>query len=376
MKPADIRRWLRTDDPQQLRELWQRADRVRRESVGDTVHLRGLLEFSNRCIRHCHYCGLRADRRDLHRYVMEEAEIVSSARTARAFDLRTIVLQSGEDFSITAAWLADLIRRIKTETDLAVTLSLGERREDELELWKAAGADRYLLKFETANRRLLDIIHPPRNAAAPDRPALIRFMKEIGYEVGSGILVGIPGQTYEDLVRDLELLKELDVDMIGCGPFISHDETPLGRGFFPFSVPPRRQVPASQSMAFKVLALTRLLNPLANIPATTALYTVGGEQGRENGLRRGANVIMINITPQKYRHLYQIYPSRIDNATSITSFVESSLGTIRDQIKGMGRPVAAGSGPSLHFLGRRRPNPAYRDLNRNEVHHVYRYTAL
>jgi biotin synthase len=307
---AEILGWLREEHPRRLEELWRRADESRQQHVGDAVHLRGLVEISNHCVRQCAYCGLRAGNRSLNRYRMDANEIVAAALQAVKFGYGTVVLQAGEDCGITTDWMAGVIRRLKTETPLAVTLSLGERADAELAAWREAGADRYLLRFETSDRALFDAIHPPQGNRPCDRLAILRRLKTLGYETGSGIMVGIPGQTRESVADDIVLFRDLDLDMIGIGPFIPHPATPLG-------MEPRKnlaikgeQAPNTELMVYKVMALTRLACPTTNIPATTALVTINKRNGWELGLRRGANVFMPNLTPLQYRRLYEIYPAK------------------------------------------------------------------
>lgn len=312
-KPMDreeILGWLREDKPHRLEELWRRADQVRREFVGDAVHLRGLIEISNHCVRQCAYCGLRAGNRALERYRLSEEEILECAHEALELGYGTVVLQGGEDPGITREGMSRVIRRIKRETGLALTLSLGERAERDLVEWRAAGADRYLLRFETSDRALYDFIHPGQGNEGSDRIALLRRLKQIGYEVGSGIMVGLPGQRFPSVAGDILLFRELHLDMIGVGPFIPHPATPLQPGPWGQLLTPMGQVPNSELMVFKVLALTRLACPEANIPSTTALATINKRNGRELGLQRGANVVMPNLTPSAYRRLYEIYPGK------------------------------------------------------------------
>lgn len=337
MDSAEILAWLRETGPARLAELYAAADRTRREHVGDAVHLRGLVEISNCCVRECGYCGLRAPNRNVRRYRMGADEILACARDAAALGYGTVVLQAGEDYGIRAAWMAALIRRIKEETRLAVTLSLGERSEEDLALWRAAGADRYLLRFETSDRELYDWIHPPRRGRVSDRIALLRRIAALGYEAGSGIMIGIPGQTYASIARDIEIFRALDLDMIGVGPYIPHPRTPLGTGEWRREV--AEQAPPAEEMVYKVIALTRLVCPQANIPATTALATVNTRNGRELGLRRGANVVMPNMTPPAYRRYYEIYP----NKACIAEQPGDCSGCLRGRIRAIGR--IAGSGP-------------------------------
>jgi len=336
--------WLRETDAERLEALWQEADRVRRERVGDAVHLRGLIEFSNHCRRSCAYCGLRVQNRQVERYRMLPEEILECAHQARRFGYGTVVLQSGEDLEIASGWLAALIRRIKEETGLAVTLSVGERRIEEFERWRLAGADRYLLRFETSNPLLFEKIHPRVGSEKSDRIALLRALRQLGYEVGSGVMVGIPGQTCEDLANDLELFRELDLDMIGIGPFIPHPQTPLAAAV----AAPADQTPNDELMTYKMVALTRLMCPLTNIPSTTALATLNKDQGRELGLMRGANIVMPNLTPPKYRVLYEIYPEK----ACVNETAAQCQHCLRARIENIGRHVGTGSGISPNWEAR------------------------
>ena len=241
---------------------------------------------------------------------MTEEEILACVFEAVVYRYGTVVIQSGEDEGITRDWMTGIIRRIRRETPLAVTLSLGERSEEDLRTWRRAGADRYLLRFETSKRELYDEIHPSRGRKRSDRLEILRRLREIGYEIGSGVMIGIPGQTYEDLARDIELFQELDLDMIGVGPYIPHPGTPLGREFKKRCAPAAEQVPNSEMMTYKVIALARIVCPEANIPSTTTLATLNLREGRELGLSRGANIVMPNLTPVAYRADYEIYPAK------------------------------------------------------------------
>ncbi|HYG34134.1 MAG TPA: [FeFe] hydrogenase H-cluster radical SAM maturase HydE [Clostridia bacterium] len=340
MNSTEILNWLREDDPQRLHNLWQQADARRREHVGDAVHLRGLIEISNYCVRQCAYCGLRAGNRSLSRYRMSAEEILGAARQAVAFGYGTVVLQAGEDYELSTDWVTNVVRRIKTETPLAITLSLGERTEEELALWRKAGADRYLLRFETSERQLFDKIHPGIRGRSSDRIAMVQRVKKLGYEAGSGIMVGLPGQTYDSVARDIDLFRELDLDMIGIGPFIPHPLTPLGDGTLQFPAADENQVPNTEMMVYKAVALTRLVRPDANIPSTTALATINKRNGRELGLQRGANVLMPNLTPIQYRRLYQIYPAK----ACIEESGDACNGCLRARLATLGRHVGRGPG--------------------------------
>jgi biotin synthase len=338
----EILAWLRETDPARLDLLWQRADDIRQASVGDQVHLRGLIEISNHCVRQCGYCGLRGGNRTIERYRMTEDEILSCARDALAYGYGTVVMQAGEDPGLTRDLIAHLVRRIKAETGLAVTLSLGERSLEDLRAWREAGADRYLLRFETSDPALYRRIHPPgpgrrdSESDPSDRLDLLRRLREMGYEIGSGIMVGIPGQTNEIVAHDIELFRTLDLDMIGVGPFIPHPETPLGCG----EEGSDDQAPNDELMVYKTVALTRLACPEANIPSTTALATINKESGREQGLQRGANIVMPNLTPPKYRVLYEIYPEK----ACINETAEMCRFCLLGRIESIGRHVGTGPG--------------------------------
>lgn len=339
MDQNQIMAWLREEDAGKLETLWKQADETRIAHVGDQVHLRGLIEISNICARRCGYCGISAENRNITRYRMTDEEIMDCVHRAVRFGYGTVVMQSGEDYGFTRDAMAALIRRIKAETPLAVTLSLGERPDEDLIAWREAGANRYLLRFETSNRDLYARIHPPlREEKISDRFAILKHLRTLGYEIGSGVMIGIPGQTYEDLTRDILLFRDLDLDMIGVGPFIPHPDTPLGQGA-PCALPDD-QVPNSELMTYKVVALTRLTCPDINIPSTTALATLNQTDGRELGLMRGANIVMPNLTPPRYRALYEIYP----NKACISETSEACASCLSMRIQHIGRRVGSGPG--------------------------------
>ena len=338
MDREQILAWLQEEDPGRLTELWNRADRVRANTVGDEIHLRGLVEVSNHCRRDCAYCGIRRSNRRLVRYRLNTATILECAAAARQFGCRTVVLQGGEDPGLSCRSVEEVVTRIKLETGLAVTLSLGERSVDELARLRTAGADRYLLRFETSNQELLERLHPPLPQGGPSRLELLHELRRLGYEIGSGVMVGLPGTRYEDLASDLELFCQLDLDMIGVGPYVPHPQSPLSAKPPPRS--PDVAVPATAQMTHKVLALARLVCPEANLPATTALDTVDPDHGRRLGLTRGANVWMPTVTPPQVRARYDIYP-RPDHCGGSRA---EATAEIRRAIAGLGRSIAAHPG--------------------------------
>ncbi len=339
---------LRESDESLVRQLWDSADRVRRQYVGDVIHFRGLIELSNNCVRRCLYCGLHAGNARVERYRMSADEVLACGREAVRLGYGTVVLQGGEDYGLETQWIADLIRRIKGELSLAVTLSLGERGREEFQLWREAGADRYLLRFETSNGKLYRAIHPDYRRRVSDRVALLRVLADLGYEIGSGVMVGIPGQSFEDLVDDLLLFRELDLDMIGVGPFIKHPDTALGRGEGPAPLSDGDQVPNDARMTCTVMALARILCPEVNMPATTALATVDPESGRRLGLSCGGNVLMPNLMPGELRARYEIYPDKACLRE------EEGLVGLRAEMMRMGRTIGQGRGDSPRYVRRQR----------------------
>jgi len=323
LSAQDIRFLLSTSEREEESALFEAADAVRKVCVGDEVHLRGIVEFSNFCAQNCLYCGLRRDNRALVRYRMSSPEIIAAAKNARSQGLGTVVLQSGEDPWFTREWIADLIRGIKEETDLAITLSVGERPYTDYLAWKKAGADRYLLKHETSSPTLFRGLRPGRELG--ERLEALRWLRELGYEVGSGDMVGLPGQTDEDLARDIQLFIQYDFDMIGIGPFIVHPQTPLAWA-----------ANGQLNRTLKVLAITRIVTRDTNLPATTAAGVLD-ENGRRLALLAGANVIMPDVTPPIYRQHYQIYPGKARMA------VEEGHAVV-EMISSLGRRISQGMG--------------------------------
>ena len=305
--------------------LFKEADRVRHENVGDEVHLRGLIEFSNICKRQCKYCGLRSPNKDVERYRILKDELLLYAKNAVNLGYKTLVLQSGEDDYYDTDKMVEIIREIK-KFDVALTLSIGEKTYDEYKAFKDAGADRYLLRIETTDQNLYEKMHP--NASFENRQRCLYDLKSLGFETGSGCLVGLPNQTVESLADDILFFKELNADMIGIGPFIPHAQTPLNdaqKGDF--------------WLALKVMALTRLNLPDINIPATTAMETLN-PNGRLIALQSGANVVMPNVTSTEYRAKYEIYPGKI----CINDAPEKCRGCIEAKIKSIGRTISKEKG--------------------------------
>lgn len=305
--------------------LFKEADRIRHENVGNEVHLRGLIEFSNICKRQCKYCGLRSPNKEVERYRILKDELLIYAKNAINMGYKTIVLQSGEDEYYDTDKMVEIIREIK-KLDVALTLSIGEKTHDEFKAFKDAGADRYLLRIETTDKELYKSMHP--NASFENRKQCLYDLKSLGFEMGTGCLVGLPNQTIESLADDILFFKELDADMVGIGPFIPHEQTPLKdtqKGDF--------------WLALKVMALTRINLPDINIPATTAMETLN-PNGRIIALQSGANVVMPNVTSTEYRKKYEIYPGKI----CINENPEQCRGCIEGKIKSIGRTISNDKG--------------------------------
>lgn len=305
--------------------LFKEADRIRKVNVGDEIHLRGLIEFSNICKRQCKYCGLRSPNKEVERYRILKDEILTYVKNAVNLGYRTIVLQSGEDEYYDTDKMIEIIREIK-KFDIALTLSIGEKTYDEYKAFKDAGADRYLLRIETTDKELYQDMHP--NASYDNRKRCLYDLKSLGYETGTGCLVGLPNQTIESLADDILFFKELDADMVGIGPFIPHEQTPL------------KEAPKGNFwLSLKVMALTRINLPDINIPATTAMETLN-PNGRIIALQSGANVVMPNVTSTEYRAKYEIYPGKI----CINDKPEQCRGCIEGKIKSIGRFISKDKG--------------------------------
>ena len=313
------------NDPLQNERLFRVADKIRKENVGDEVHLRGLVEFSNICKCSCKYCGLRFQNKNLDRYRILKDEIIICVQNAVNLGYKTIVLQSGEDNFYSSDKVCKIIREIK-KFDVALTLSIGEKTYDEYKAYKQAGADRYLLRIETTDKTLYKKMHP--KMSFENRVACLYNLKTLGYEVGTGCLVGLPEQTIDSLADDILFFKDLRADMIGIGPFLPNQNTPLanakGGDFW---------------LALKVMALTRIMLPDINIPATTAMETLH-PNGRIIALKSGANVVMPNVTPSKYRAKYEIYPNKI----CINDSPDKCRGCIEGKIASIGRTISKGYG--------------------------------
>lgn len=281
------------------KDLFAAADAVRREHYGTDVFLRGLIEFTNVCQNDCYYCGIRKSNAQAQRYRLTQEQILHSCENGYRMGFRTFVLQGGEDPRNTDAWVCSMVDKIKTaHPDCAVTLSIGEQSRASYQAYFDAGADRYLLRHETASEAHYRKLHPEEMSLA-NRKRCLFDLKEIGYQVGAGFMVGSPWQTPKELVADLRFLQQLQPDMIGIGPFIPHHETPFAD-----------KQSGTLELTLRMLSILRLLFPYVLLPATTALGTIS-PIGRELGLKAGANVMMPNLTPTDARKHYDLYDNKI-----------------------------------------------------------------
>lgn len=306
-------------------EVYDCADKVREEYIGKQVYLRALIEISNICKQNCMYCGLRAENSKCDRYKLSKEQILEQAEIAQQAGYKTVVMQSGESNTFKTEEICEIVSEIK-KLDMAVTLSLGEHTREEYEAYKKAGADRYLLRIETTDENLYKQMHPKMDFY--NRIRCLKDLKDLGYEVGTGCLVGLPNQTLESLAEDILFFKKIDADMIGIGPFIAHEDTPL-----------KDHKQDNFDLALKVMAITRILLPDINIPATTAMEALR-KKGRLIALLSGANVVMPNVSDLDCKKKYLIYPNKPISELSTLDYKEQ----ITADIVSIRRTVSNGYG--------------------------------
>ena len=302
----DIIRVLSIDSLEDKEFLFSFADRIRDKYLGKGIIVRGIIEFSNFCRNSCLYCGLNSENHTLKRYRMDFKEIMDSVKYITSLGIKTIVLQSGEDDEMDAEWLARLIRTIKSQCDTAITLSVGEWTFSDYKMWKQAGADRFLLKIETTDKMLYKALHP--GMSFDKRIDCLTNLKSLGYQVGSGNIVGLKGQALESIADDLIFFREQDFDMIAIGPFIPHSKTRL---FL--------ETPGNADLSLKAIAISRIMSKRAHIPSATAFSGVNHDF-RQRAFLSGANVFMRSFTPERYKDLYSIYPGNRSESDFIYEF--------------------------------------------------------
>lgn len=329
--------------------LIKKAKQVAEQFIGNKVYLRGLIEYSNICAKNCYYCGIRRDNKQQQRYTMENQEVLDCAGFAYEQNYGSIVLQSGErnDKSFTDN-ITSLVNEIKRLSDgkLGITLSLGEQSAETYKKWFEAGAHRYLLRIETSSRELYARYHPNNDMHSFDRRIeALEMLRNIGYQVGTGVMIGLPGQSIEHLAEDILFIKNLDVDMVGMGPYIEHEHTPMFSDKDIVLTLEERFL-----LSLRMLATLRLIMPDINMAATTAMQAID-PFGREKAIKAGANIIMPNLTPVKYRENYLLY----DGKPCLDEDAAKCSGCIMLRIHSAGSEVGLGEwGDSKHFLSKRK----------------------
>lgn len=299
--------------------LFEKAVFKRKEYYGNSVYIRGLIEVSNHCKNNCFYCGIRRDNTSLERYRLSHNDILKCTDEGYRLGFRTFVLQGGEDLYYSDYEICSIIYDIKTNhPDCAVTLSIGEKSKESYRAYKSAGADRYLLRHETADNEHYNRLHP-HSMSLDNRKQCLWNLKELGYQVGSGFMVGSPYQTLETLVKDLRFLEELQPDMIGIGPFLPHCQTPFAN-----------EKKGSIKRCLNLISILRLMFPYSLIPSTTALATISPD-GREKGILAGANVVMPNLSPSNVRELYSLYDNKLSTGSEAAE-AKNELTRLMDKI--------------------------------------------
>lgn len=346
LQPEDLRLLLEAANPREHEIVMRYGLQTKEEFIGRKVSLRGLIELSNICSKNCYYCGIRKDNRHVGRYRLTADEVVASAQWALEQRFGSIVLQGGEIESPGFTdFIEDILHRIR-EMDggrLGITLSLGEQSPETYARWFKAGAHRYLLRIESSNPKLYAQLHPA-NHSWEHRVDCLRALRNCGYQVGTGVMCGLPGQTTEDLVRDILFFRDFDVDMIGMGPYVPHGDTPLGKGIVMSSEEKYERL----ALGLRMIAVTRIFLQDVNIASATALQALR-DDGRELGLLAGANVIMPNMTSAAYRESYKLY----DNKPGIYSDCGETWSQIEQRLQEIGETILYDEwGDSRHFYAR------------------------
>ena len=304
--------------------LQKKAQQTTIDRFGNAVFIRGLIEISNRCRNNCLYCGIRKGNTMVSRYALSRETILSCCREGHALGFRTFVLQGGEDVSQTDDWVTETVSAVRKEfPDCAITLSLGEKSKEAYQRFFEAGANRYLLRHETFNETHYQELHPSE-MSRNHRLRCLEWLKEIGYQTGTGIMVGSPGQTIDHLVEDLLYIEHFHPEMIGIGPFIPHAETPFAN-----------KPAGSIKLTLKLLSILRLMHPSALIPATTALASLSSD-GRERGILAGANVVMPNLSPSSVREKYSLYNQK----AAFGSEAAEGLKLLEEQLNKIGYTIS------------------------------------
>jgi len=306
--------------------IFDKANEVKRHYIGNKTYFRGLIELSNACDKDCYYCGIRKGNSNVQRYTLSDKEVIEAAEIAIKNRFGSLAIQSGEfntpSFTKRISRIIELINQV-SNNKLGITLSLGEQTEETFATWKSLGVRRYLLRIETTNKQLYYKIHPQDdNHSFTQRLESLKLLKKLGYQTGSGVMIGLPGQTIEDLADDLIFLRDFDIDMCGMGPYVEHKDTPLYK--YKDELLPLEE---RGFLALKMVAVLRIIMKDINIAATTAMQTID-KQGREKAIYAGANIIMPNITPGEYRNDYALYQNKPKLADKLSDYVDALVGEI------------------------------------------------
>jgi biotin synthase len=336
-------------DQQEKNILYTKAAKIKKEHVGDVVYFRGLIEMSNICRKNCFYCGIRIGNTYIKRYNLSDEEVVEASIYAWQNKYASIALQTGEvtnnEF---VKRVTNLLRKINSATngELGITLSLGEQSEETYREWFENGAVRYLLRIETTNRKLYSKLHPQNKIHDFDeRIKCLKLLRKVGYQVGSGVMIGLPFQTIDQLAEDIIWMKDMDLDMVGMGPYVEHPDTPLYK-YKDLLLPLDERL----SLSLKMIAVLRIIMKDINIVAPTALQAIDN-LGREKGILAGANVVMPNITPGLYRNDYKLY----DNKPCVDDAVDECKNCLETRIQLTGNSIGYGEhGNSKHFYSRKK----------------------
>ena len=362
MKTTAIIDYLNATNP---KDLFEKSKRIKAETVGNNVYLRGLIEYSNRCEKDCYYCGIRASNKNIQRYEIDEQSVLDAVNYAHSKGFGSVVLQSGEQQSPEFTQKIEvLLQKIMalTNNEIGITLSLGEQSENTYKRWRDAGAKRYLLRIETSNKALYEKLHP-KNHNYDTRLKCLETLRKLNFQVGTGVMIGLPNQTIEHLAEDLQFFQKMDIDMVGMGPYIEHTATPLARRHPRVGGDPltkgtvnSKEIPAFAGMTvenrldltLKMIALLRILMPTINIASTTALQTLD-PFGREKAIEIGANVMMPNLTPLHYRKNYFLY----DGKTVVKDTFDDTIADLETRLARVGAKIGYNlHGDSLHFAER------------------------
>ncbi|MBS5793216.1 MAG: [FeFe] hydrogenase H-cluster radical SAM maturase HydE [Lachnospirales bacterium] len=346
----DLVALLSVEKEEELNKLFEKAYAIKEKYIGRVSHYRGLIEFSNYCIKDCKYCGIRKSNDLVDRFAMNKEEILKMAKWAFDNEYGSITLQSGERTdSKFVDFVTDVIQSIKDFSggNLGMTLCMGEQSEEVYKRWFEAGGHRYLLRIETTNQNLYKNIHPQNDLHSFDkRVECLKSLRKIGYQVGTGVMMGIPNQTIEDLANDIIFFKDMDIDMIGMGPYIVHKDTPIGQYAIEQGLDTEENKKYRFLLGLKMIAVTRIFLKDVNIAATTALQALD-PLGREKGIKAGANILMPIITLEDYREKYQLY----DNKPCIDDNADKCKNCLTGRVMSVGEKVGFGEfGDSKHFF--------------------------